>query len=164
MRTSDAMQRIITDLATRWGLDLAAAEAHLQLQNRSYVPLIIEKVGKHLVSVAHYVEEGGDLCADPEIVFFTGAGPWIPIEVTQRPPAGYGCFAELSADGSEIAHLSTAGQHDLASLADTWARNLQNQGWRDRAYPILEKEKPVEEQGPYPVVDHLGARAYIVQA
>jgi len=123
------MQRLITQLAARWGLDLAADEAHLKLENRSYVPLVIEKVGPTLVSVAHYVEQNGDLCPDPEIIFFTGYGHWVPIEIAQRPPAGYRAYAELSPDGREIARLDPGGQAELGRVAEEWAWNLMGQGW-----------------------------------
>jgi hypothetical protein len=156
------MQRVITHLAARFGLDLAADEAYLKLENGPYTPLVVEKVGRNLLSVAHYVEEGGDLCADPEVVFFTGYPQWVPIEITQRPPAGYRVYAEPSADGKEIARLDAAGQSDLARFVEVWARNLAAQGWVERARKAREPEP--EAAGRYPVLEHLGATAYVAQA
>jgi|GEM_PF-307396 len=162
MQSCPQMQRVITRLATRFGLDLAAGAAYLKLENDPYVPLVVEKVGRNLLSVAHYVEEGGDLAADPEVVFFTGYGQWVPIEVTQHPPAGYRAYAEPSADGKEIAHLDVAGQADLARFVEVWARNLAAQGWVERAHQIRESEPETATR--FPILEHMGATAYVAQA
>ncbi len=163
MKTCPQMQRLITQLAARWELDLAADEAHLKLENRSCVPLVIEKVGPTLVSVAHHVEENGDLSPDPEVLFFTGYGPWVPIEVARRPPAGYRAYAELSPNGREITRLDPGGQENLARFAENWANNLAQQGWLGYS----RKAAPEPERAPetdYPVLEHLGAKVWIAQA
>lgn len=162
MQTCSQMQRVITRLATRFGLDLAAGVAYLQLENGPYVPLVVEKVGRNLLSVAHYVEEGGDLAADPEVVFFTGYGQWVPIEITQRPPAGYRVYAEPSSDGKEISRLDAAGQSDLARFVEVWARNLAAQGWVERARQVRESEPGTANR--FPILEHMGATAYVAQA
>jgi hypothetical protein len=77
------MQSVITQIAANHGLDLSASEAHLRLEQPSYMPLVIEKIGCHLVSVAHYFYQNRDAIADPDVVFFTGLGSWVPIEITQ---------------------------------------------------------------------------------
>lgn len=162
MKTSPQMQRIITRLAARHDLDLAAAGGHLKLENGDYAPLVIEKVGPTLLSAAHYVEENGDLVADPEVVFFTGYSQWVPIEITQRPPGGYRVCAELSGNGREIARLDISGQAALASFVETWANNLLAQGWLERARRAAEAERKMES--PLPILEHLGAAAHIAQA
>jgi len=128
MRTSKKMQRIITKIADKHGLDLAAEAARLRLDMPSFDRLVIEKVGKHLVSVAHYFEQEGDLIADPEIVFFTGYEGWVPIEVTQVIGGTRG-YAGLTPDGQDIAWFNPDPQADLADFAGTWADNIKAQGW-----------------------------------
>jgi hypothetical protein len=131
MRTSKQMQKVIERIAEKHGLDLEATEAHLRLENSPFMPLVIEKVGKHLVSVAHYYEQNGDLVADPDVVFFTGYGEWIPIEITHAPPFGFHRYAELSDEGDKITHLNRRGQADLVSFCGMWARNIKGQGFTE---------------------------------
>ena len=131
METSDRMQKVIEALAEKHGLDLEADEAHLRLDNPPFEPLVIEKVGRHLVSVAHYYEQGGDQIADPDVVFFTGYGQWVATEIQHPPPFGWMQYVKLSDDGEQVTHLKARGQADLASFVAAWARNLENQGWLD---------------------------------
>lgn len=163
MQTCPNMQHFILCLAARFGMDLNAEEAHLKLVNEGYLPLAVEKVGKHLLSVAHYAEEGGDLIPDPEVVLFTGYSTWVPIEIAQRPPGGYRVYAEVSADGKSIARLDPAGQAELAHFVERWANNLAAQGWLDRAFRVGKKEEPPQAEV-LPRLEHLGASCWIAQA
>lgn len=128
MPTSKLMREIITKIAQKHDLDLTAELAHLRLDMHGYDRLVIEKIEKHLVSVAHYFEQNGDLMADPEIVFFTGYGEWVPVECTQVI-GGYHRYAELSPDGKDIVRANLTGQQGVAALAKMWATNLKVQGW-----------------------------------
>lgn len=129
MKTSKRMQQVIETLAAKHGLNLEAESAHLRLELSSYMPLVIEKIGRYLVSVAHYYEQNYDLIADPDVVFFTGYGDWVPIEITHPPPFGYHRYAKLSDEGDAITHWNEKGQTGLAAFAGVWARNLEQQGW-----------------------------------
>lgn len=131
MRTSKAMQEIITQIADRHGLDLSASEAHLRLEQRHLMPLVIEKIGPHLVSVAHYFRQNGDAVADPDLVFFIGYGDWVPIEIQQ--PFGYQCVATLNEDGNALLTIDARQQADIAEFCDLWAQNLKDQGWLEQA-------------------------------
>lgn len=127
MKTSKSMQAIITAIAEKHNLDLSAEEAHLRLENEPYMPLVIEKVGKHLVSVAHYYYQSGDAIADPDVVFFTGYGEWVAIEIQQ--PIGYQRVAHLNDTGTAIETVNLRAQADLASFTNLWARNIKEQGY-----------------------------------
>ena len=112
--------------------DLGAAEAHLRLELPPYEPLVIANIGRHLVSVAHYYCQNGDLVADPDVVFFAGYGPWVPLEITLPPPGGYGVYAEVSPDGAEITQVDLRGQAELADFVEElWVHNLDVQGWAE---------------------------------
>lgn len=131
MKTSKSMQAIVERIAEKYGLDLNAEEAHLRLENVPYMPLVIEKVGKHLVSVAHYFEQNGDLCADPDVVFFTGYSDcWVAIEIQQV--LGYQRVAWLNDDGASIKSVNLRGQADVASFTNLWARNIKEQDYLNR--------------------------------
>jgi hypothetical protein len=116
MKTSKAMQSIITKIAEKHGLDLTASEAHLRLEQPAYMPLVIEKIGRHLVSVAHYFTQNGDAIADPDVVFFTGYGEWVAIEIQQV--LGFQRVATLNDDGTTIKAVNLRGQADVASFTN----------------------------------------------
>lgn len=127
IKTSQAMQAVITALAEKHGLDLTRSEAHLRLTMEPYQPLVIEKVGKHLVSVAHYAYQNGDAMSDPDVVFFTNALEWVPIEITQI--LGYSRAVNLSDDGTQMKTFYPRKQREIATFANQWARNIKAQGW-----------------------------------
>ena len=130
MKTSKPMQATIEAIARKHNLDLSAESAHLRLENEPYMPLVIEKIGRHLVSVAHYFTQNGDAIADPDVVFFTGDGLWVPIEIQQV--MGDQRVAELNGSGTAIKSLHTRAQADVASFANLWARNITAQQYLER--------------------------------
>jgi hypothetical protein len=73
--------------------------------------------------------------ADPGIVFFTGYGPWIPVEVNQRI-GGYRIYAVLSIDFEDVVSLLKERQADLASFAEMWAQNIEDQGWLEEGVVV----------------------------
>lgn len=127
MKSAPRMQRIISEIAAKHGLDLAAAEAHLRLTMPNYDRLVIEKIGPKQVSVAHYFEQHGDLIADPDIVFFMDEAGWIPIEISQV--FGYQRVAFLRADGERIIAALPDDQLAVAVFADDWAESLRAAKW-----------------------------------
>jgi len=135
MKTAASMQKIITAIAEKHDLDLTASESHLRLEQPGFMPLVIEKIGQHLVSVAHYYTQEGDLMADPEIVYFTGYQEWVPTQITQAP---WGCWdaAELSSEGTDIKSFDPQKQADLAAFSNEWAENISAQNWLD-AKPVF---------------------------
>ena len=127
MKPAPQMQRIITAIAAKHGLDLAADEAHLCLTMPHDDRLVVEKIGPKQVSVAHYFEQNGDLVADPDIVFFMDEASWVPIEITQV--FGYQHVAFLRADGERIIAALPDDQLAVAVFADDWAQNIRDQRW-----------------------------------
>jgi len=134
VRTSKQMQTIISKIAAKHGVDLSKVGAHLTLTMPGYDRLAIETIGVNQISLAHYFQQNGDLIADPEIVFYTGYGPWVPIALS-LVITGWREVARLSADGSQVTHVALAAQADAASLARMWAKNLREQGWLEKATP-----------------------------
>lgn len=137
MKTTKPMQRLITQIAAKHGLDLSAEEAHLRLEQNGYMPLVIEKIGQYRVSVAHYFRQNGDSIADPDVVFFTGYSEWVPIEIQQV--MGFHRYAELAVDEGSIERFAPRGQADLALFTNQWARNLKQQGWLEHGVNRVNK-------------------------
>lgn len=129
MYASTTMKHVITQIATRHGLDLTAEETHLSLDNPPYMRLVIEKNGSRFVSVAHYYEQNGDLVADPDMSFWIGSdGGWYPVDITHGALGLYQRVMEFNAEGTPY-RLNQKGQRDLRSFANTWARNIRDQGF-----------------------------------
>jgi hypothetical protein len=114
VKMSPTMQRVISAIATRHGLNLAELGAALTLELPGYMRLAIEVIGKGRLSVAHYYEQYGDLVADPDVeLLILSPELWMPYAITQL-----GRYRN-----------DAAGQAALADFCEFWARNLEAQGW-----------------------------------
>ena len=131
MQKCTKMQEMIEQLAVKHGMDLSQREAHIKLLNGPYMPLVIEKIGAQLVSVAHYYYQNGDACADPDMVFYTGDGGWMPVEITQT--LGYTRCLTFN-DAGQPAGIDARAYAELLLFAEFWAVNLQQQGWVDHGH------------------------------
>jgi hypothetical protein len=122
MHTTPNFQRVITAIAARHGQTPEASRKALSLKLPGYMRLCIERIDFSVISVAHYYEQNGDLCADPEVSLKMGAAGWEPL--TFQMPNVYQDYSE----GRDL-----KGQHDLADFCETWAQNLEDQGWTERS-------------------------------
>ena len=115
MKTNPRMQRVISQICEKHGVDLSQPGAHLRLDMPGFDRLVIERITRDEVSVAHYREQNGDLITDPEIVFFTGYSDWVAIAIGQVlcPWARY---AWASTDGKAIISVVPGGQRDTGCL------------------------------------------------
>ncbi|MBU1748160.1 MAG: hypothetical protein KKA73_10770, partial [Chloroflexi bacterium] len=152
MKTSPSMKKLVTQLCTQHGVDLAAPKAYLKLKlpGDAFMPLIIERLGRRRLCVAHYYvcdEYSGELAADPDVeILVTPQGDWVPIAVQMPAPFGYRCYAELDSDDQRIARWTYAGAHqgqgDLACFVNQWAKNLEAQGFLTRATVVAARPEP----------------------
>lgn len=130
MKASPMMAKIVTQLAEKHDLRLTQP-GHIRLVLPHYDPLVIEVLQAPLIHVAHlYTPPSGVAQPDPGILFFTGYGPWLPVEVRQRV-GGCRIYAALSPTLEDIESVWLAQQADLAGFAEVWAANLIGQGWLD---------------------------------
>ena len=135
MKQSQQMQSIIEALTAKNGIDLTAADAYLKLTLPHYMPLVIRNDGLQLVSVYHSFMQNGDVLPDPQIIFWVHQGQWYPVEVTQIL-GGHRSYAWLSEDGTQVLSFNQGAQADLASFAQLWAQNIQDQGWLERGQRV----------------------------
>jgi len=92
----------------------------------SFVPVSVECIGPNTFSVCHYVEQNGDLCADPEVVFFRdSSGDFFPIEFKQDLLGVYQQFATVHE--GQITKYSPRAQRDCASFCHLWMHNIKAQ-------------------------------------
>ncbi len=142
MKAAPKLQRIITQLAQKHGVDLDNPGAYLRLELPGYGQLVIESIGAHRISIANYVQVHRDWVADPEIVVYVDrrlrkegsqlvTSAWIAIEVTELM-GGWRLCAEPDARGDLVLY-DPAGQIELADFAEQLvARNLAAYGWLEQ--------------------------------
>ncbi len=130
MKTTKLMPKIITEILAAHGKSLDDADLHLRLEMPSYMPLVIERVGRDRISVAHYFESNGDLVADPDIVFATNVteGEWAAVEYQDQ--WGYRPVAQNTQAGWQY---YPQANREVTAFANQWAKNLREQGWATRA-------------------------------
>jgi|GEM_PF-3763267 len=129
MKASKSMKTIITQLSEKFELDLKASKVRLRLDQDGLMPLVIEKISTHLLSVAHYYYVNGHAVCDPKVVFLiTSDDQWLALEITQLV-GGFCGYAELADDGKSVKRFNAAGQKDLCNYTKLWARNIADQGW-----------------------------------
>jgi len=135
MKPSNRMQKIIEKMAKARDVDLSKPGTHFKAQSDGFMDLVIENAGLNKISVAHYYEQNGDLCQDPEICFLVGCdGRWYPYEWTTpgvmmfgRVIGGYKNYGEVDGVRGEFKTVARNGQRKLATFANQWADNLRMQ-------------------------------------
>ncbi len=104
---------------------------HASIPNEPYMRLVIEDIGQgprgyQAVSVAHYFEQNGDLCQDPEMAFeLVPQGNEFAYEPYLFQQAIPPVYQEVFESGSENVRL----KRQLTSFAQHWDRNLGEQGF-----------------------------------
>lgn len=89
-----------------------------------YMPLIIEKIGSNMISVAHYYEQHGDLMRDPEIEFILDS------DKEELRPRSYvqdniGAYQYLERDDGTVDPIAEA---QLSKFTVKWFNNIK---WQD---------------------------------
>ncbi len=138
MRTAQTMYRIITRLAETHDVDLTQVGACLILDMPNADRLVIETPAANQVAIMHFAQTS-DSVADTRMTFFSGYGDpqhqghalWIPIAIQQNQ---VDCrVAELNDAGTHIECDRVQEQAEVASFANSWARELVNHGWLVRS-------------------------------
>lgn len=111
----------------------AGIEGHARIDNTGggFMPVIVERIGDRLLSVAHYYEQNGDLVPDPEMVFWQSPADdrWYPCSITQW--CGRTVALILGEEGPEGFHPGRS--RELATFAGQWMRNIRIQQGIGRA-------------------------------
>lgn len=148
MKVNPEMRDFVTVVLRDAGVDVKAlplgACVQVRAASSTYMPFTVARLAENVYAVYHSYEQNGDLCYDPEVVFFTGykdaAGcdwVWLPLEITHPVPFGRMVYAELNAAGTAVGRVNVRGQADLASFVRTWTRNLKHQGFAYGTVTVL---------------------------
>lgn len=96
--------------------------------NKTFMPVHVEVIAQHhlslVVSVAHYFEQCGDLCQDPEMTFLVNDSGVYPMTFQQALPPVYQRGVLIV--GEEI-KFAPKLQRDLTTFANQWLKNIESQ-------------------------------------
>lgn len=131
MKTVNAATAAVLEWATR-NLVNPGDEAVVDNAAGSFMALHVQRLGDNCFRFGHYVSQNGDLCPDPEMVFwrspladhaaFGPAKAWVPVEVTML--TGYRQVAVEFKGGQPSAFSPRAGA-EQASFAAMWMKNAK---------------------------------------
>jgi hypothetical protein len=113
-------QKILSQL---WEL-AATNDGHCKLDKapNTYMPLTVEIIDKHQLSLCHYGEQNGELMRDPEMIFNKNeTGDFAPVYF-RNDYLGIEEFS-LRIDGGDIA-CDDALQNEHTKFADMWIKNI----------------------------------------
>ncbi|MFN8495583.1 MAG: hypothetical protein U0350_48770 [Caldilineaceae bacterium] len=128
MKTATTMQRIITALAERHGIDLTNPNAFLWLSIPQRAErLVIERIDEWRLSIGFTREDGdGDYLLAPEVLFFTDVNGWLPLRA-------FPAFSERGMTGLV---------EDLASL-------LRTEGWVEHSQKLADPPWRMAQAAPW---------------
>lgn len=87
---------------------------------------VLEQRHKSLVvSIAHYFEQIGDLCCDPDMTFLVNDLGVFPLTFQQALPPVYQVAAEFTEEGGM--KYSPRLQQELTQFANGWMKNIRDQ-------------------------------------
>ena len=145
MKVSPTMQQLVQQLVERHGVDLCPRGAYLRLDLPEQDSLVIDHQGTAQMAVTQCFEECGAWRIDREVIFFTGYGEWIPLEITQLA-TGWMAFAKLDAAGQRLVRINHCGQEKLAEFAERWAHKLLRQNWVEQGVPYAPWTPPSRQE------------------
>jgi hypothetical protein len=109
----------------------------IKVKNEGYMDLVIEYVGVGprgcpLVSVAHYFEQNGDLCADPDLVmeWMVPAGKWLPVSFKND---AFGYYVEAVRREGDALIEDSGAVADILAFQRSFDMNLRTQGFVEAA-------------------------------
>src|SRR5690242_16730291 len=113
--------------------ELLGGRTYRKIKVEGYIPLSIERIGQNefgreQISVCHYGEQDGDLMREPEMVFELVENQALPTYF-RNDYTGTEQFVYQPLGGRW--GVRPGLRRDLASFADTWFRNLREQGFFD---------------------------------
>jgi len=98
-----------------------------------FMPVCVEVIDQlpagRVVSLAHYFEQHGDLCCDPDVTFLVAAdGDVYPLTFQQAIPPIY--TAAVECDETGPVRIRPGAQRELVSFANQWMKNIHAQQFR----------------------------------
>mgnify|MGYP000488094553 CR=1 FL=1 len=128
---------ILAQLVQAYGFDLCdnSANIYLKLEQKGYMPLVLERHEPYVISLSHYYQQNGDLMADPDVTFLLR--PPVDNQQLLLFPLTYRLdglgldqeLASLNDQRDQILSFKSRSMADVAQLCNQWAINIQAQQW-----------------------------------
>ena len=83
----------------------------------AFMAVHVERLARNLFSIAHYFEQNGDLCCDPDMTFKTAGDKVEVCEFQQAIPPTY----------QRVDDLSPREIKSMVEFANQWMRNIKDQ-------------------------------------
>jgi len=124
--------KIFNNITEGLGYGLEEDNNYLKLDNSNgaFMPLVVECIGQTdfalIFSFAHYFKQNGDLCQDPEMLFFKhDDGDIYPFMFQQAIPPVYeeSIFKDVDGQWKCKPRLQT----DHTKFANMWLKNIKTQ-------------------------------------
>ena len=138
------MKNVIAIIKAHGGLPALKRKAiKIDPPSDGYMRLCIEYIGRGprgqaLVSIAHYYEQEGDVCQDPDVVVevpddgWDNGKTWAPISFTQAP--GYYSEACYKGEDGQV-YIRPAAVRDIKLFLPIWDKNIGEQGYVEAFKP-----------------------------
>ena len=135
MLSSPAMKAFVTRLAKLHDTQfiLCPRERRLYLQ-REGLPCLGVVMGEETVSISLEEIWDGEPYLNPEVLFYTGTGQFVPI-YSSRLGEKDRFYARRTGNRGELVPVTGTEEHQAeeARFCDKWARELETQGWLEGA-------------------------------
>ncbi len=130
MRAINQKARAVFEGMTR-GMTTVCNHRRIDNSDGTFLAVVVECINKCdwglIFSIAHYYEQNGDLCSDPEMTFLQGWDANIyPLSFSN---SGLGVYREsvIFGDDGNPTKFIKAEQTDQAVFAAMWFENIKNQ-------------------------------------
>lgn len=92
---------------------------------KTYMSLSAERLSTHSFSMAHYYEQNGDLCPDPDMELVKNKLGWFPVAMDQV--MGYNrAIIEMDSEGIPI-KVYVKRYSELKKFLSMWLKNIKSQ-------------------------------------
>lgn len=130
MHLNVTSKKILEELLNEMGLQSGkvGSSGSIDRGGKCIMAVHVEWVGNGLVSIAHYYEHNGDLCADPEMVFWKGGfDEFYPVSFKQDGSFPVFQKAILFDVNDQPKRYHKTYLNKLVSFANEWLKNISFQ-------------------------------------
>ncbi len=94
----------------------------------TYMPVSVERIGETIYSVAHYVEQNGDLCPDPAMTFRRREdGSWLALSIQQLWDGCVEHYGITIDENEKPSRIDPRRAADIRKFTTLWMKNVKTQ-------------------------------------
>ena len=127
-KAAAAVLELLTEGLTNPCSDSEGSSRKIDNAKGSFMAVHVSRLGANHYSVAHYYEQNGDLCPDPDMEFIKLNGYWLALSIEHYGRRDVAIKCEMKEDGSLApTHTSAAQMRSQSSFCAEWMRNIKSQ-------------------------------------